>query len=192
MSEVTIVDNNIVRLTEEGEGIYPFSIIWNRDQSAHKELAMKDLYFIEFMCSPKRTNPFFGYTDPIIRRQKIIENIRKEIHNWEPDNLVEEGCAQWLEFWKNASPKMSYYLKALNAAKKLEDFFDVVDMNAELRSGAPKYKPKDITSALLDTKGVIANLASIEDEVNQDIFNLAKTKGSRITSVFEKAKASSS
>lgn len=191
MSEVMTVDNGIVRLTTEGEGVYPFSIIWNRDQSPHKELAMKDLYFIEYMCSPKRTNPFFGYTDPILRRQKIIENIRKEIQNWQPDALVEEGCTQWMEFWNNASPKMSYYRKAFMAANKLEDFFESVDMNAELRSGAPKYKPKDITSALLDTRGVLANLASIEDEVNQDIFNLNKTKGNRITSIFEKANPSS-
>ena len=41
----------------------------------------------------------------------------------------------------------------------MRGFFDEVDLNEKnLKSGNPLYKPKDITSAIVDTEKVLANL----------------------------------
>lgn len=184
--DLFIEEHGAVMPTEEAKNTFPFSVIWNNDTSTHKDRAIKSFTFIQFMCSPKRSNPFFGYTNPQIRSQKIRENIRKEIPDWEVDELIAQGVEQWMEFYNNASPKLSYYKSALNAASKLEDFFNTFDMEAKnLRTGAPIYKPKEITSALVDSASVMANLAKLESEVNEEVFSSARNKSARTISRYE-------
>jgi hypothetical protein len=182
------IENGVVRANPETLAIYPYSEIWKRDTSAHKERANSDFKFIEFFCSPKRGNPFFGYPRGRIRADKIIANIRETYTQFDAnDPLLFKAVELYDEFWNNASPELSYYQSTLVAAKKVEEFFRDFDMGAtNARTGAPIYKPKEITSALVDTQNVLKSLAAIKEQVYQEIYDSAKSKGNRQVNTFER------
>jgi len=179
-------DNGIVKPNPETLGVYPFSVMWNRDTSHGKDIAHLEFKFVECFCSPRKTNEFFGYDRNTNRGEKILENIRKTHPDFTPDDLIREGVEQYDEFWHNASPQLSYYESTLIAAKQIESFFRRLDMTeVNVRTGAPIYKPKEITAALADTKTVLASLSAIREQVYQEIYDSTKSKGNREINYFE-------
>lgn len=181
-----VFNNGIVKPEAETLGTFPFSVMWERDDSPNKDQAHLEFKFIYFFCSPKKSNPFYGYDRIKNRGDKILENIVKQYPNFRLGTLIRDGIEQYDEFWNNASPKLSYYNSAKAAVKKLEDFLNTFDMTAtNLRTGAPIYKPKDITSALTDTGNVVKSLATLEETVYQEIYESSKSKGNREINYFE-------
>lgn len=63
--ELTVLENGIIKPTKECLMIQPYQTIWERDRSEHKVLAMAEIAFIELMASPKKTNPFYGYSNKL-------------------------------------------------------------------------------------------------------------------------------
>lgn len=180
-------ENGIVRANPETLAIWPYSLIYSRDKTSHKDESTQAWKFIEFYCSPKSTNPFFGYPKGEIRKDKLVENIQHTHPEFEVDELITNGVIQYEEFWLNASPTLSYYNSNLYAAKQLEIFFNNLDMTlVNVRTGAPIYKPKEITTALSDAKSVLANLKSMKDQVDQEIYDTNKSKANRQINPFER------
>jgi hypothetical protein len=170
--------------TEEILLIYPFSEIWNRDYTGRHSLAAKEFTYIEFMCSPKKTNPFYGYTKESIRSEKIIEKVFRN-SDWKPDDLILEGMKTYRELLKDASPSLSYLESAFSALNKLKDFFNNVNLDARTPKGALLYKPRDVTIALGDSEKVLKQLLILQDKVQQEMLDSGKTKRNRVISIFE-------
>lgn len=183
------IKNGIVSPTEEILSIFPFSDIWIRDNHVKKDLALREFAYIEFMCSPKDTNPFFGYTQTRQnpeRSRKIIENKFKEYPQWQPDELILMALDQYNEFYHNASPNLKFYESNRNVIDKLRYWYDNLDMSAvNERTGNPLYKPKEITSAVADADTVMSKLDAMKQRVYQEVFDVAKTKGNKAISKFE-------
>jgi len=181
------IENRIVKPTEEALMVTPFGDIYQRDSHRQKDLAMREFAYIEFMVSPKDTNPFFGY--PVaggIRHQKIYENKFKDLYEtWTPDELVRVGIEVYNEFYYNASPSLGFYNSVVGAVKKLQTFFDNLDMDKVNSRDMPLYKPKEITSAIIDAENLLTKLAAMKEKVNQEIFTTVKTKGARQINFFE-------
>lgn len=183
MQLFNISRDGIVTPTEEVLLISPFSDIWERDYTSRHSLASKEFAYIEFMCSPKKTNPFYGYTSIETRSAKIIEKIFKT--DWQPDSLIAEAINTYREFLKDASPSLSYLESAFNAVNKLKDFFNNVDLNEKTPKGALLYKPRDVTIALGDSEKVLKQLQILSDKVQHEMLEAGKTKRNRVISVFE-------
>lgn len=182
-----IVNGNVIP-NPETLAIWPFSQINDRDPTPHKERASQDWKFIEFYCSPKKTNPFGGYPSGIVRRDKIVANIRKiePDYNIETDELILAAIDQYMEFWNSASPSLAYYNSNLKALKQMENFFNNLDMEKiNIKTGMPMYKPKEITSAIADAKTTLTALNSIKDQVDQELYDTTKTKSNRTINHFE-------
>jgi hypothetical protein len=76
-------------------------------------------------------------------------------------------------------------MAAKSAAEKMQLFFTTFSMaDVNLRTGAPIYKPKDITAALNDTSRVLENLNTLREKVDNEIFEEIKKKGQKIVSPF--------
>jgi hypothetical protein len=182
MAFLFVVENKIAKPNTETLLISPFKEIWERDKDSNKAMALRELTFIEFMTSRKKTNPYAGYDEEV--RYKVLMETMPE--NWGMDNLVEQGLARIIEFQKNASPTFRYYMSALSAAEKMRDFFDEFDINERNeRNGNPIYKPADITRAIKDTNGVLTDLNKMKDQVEQELFEQTKTKGNKEINPFE-------
>lgn len=177
-----LVDKH-VEPTVEVLSIEPFKTIWERDKSSKKDKALLEFLYIEYMASFKKTNPFKDV--PIENKEIMIkENIFKD-SEYEIDELIEEGVKFLIELQRSYSMTFSYYLSALNAANKLKEFFNTIDLNERnYKSGVPLYKPKDITTALLDTESVIEKLKSLEKKVDEDIIENLRVKGDKKISKF--------
>lgn len=183
MSLLFTIENKVVRPTVESLMISPFREIWERDTNPGKFNATNEFTYIEFMVSVKKTNPYRGYAKEI-RHQKLAVDIMGH-EEYVPDELIVKAMEALHVFQKEASSTYSYYLSAFNAAKKLEEFFNTFDMNSvNIKTGNPMYKPKDITMALNDTERVLQNLVTIEEKVNNEIFESVKIKGQKVVSVF--------
>lgn len=177
------VEDKIVKPTDEVLQIPPFKEIWERDTSKNKEVALQEFTYIEFMTSALKTNPYRGYSDD--KKEEVIRKDVIRIEGWEPDLLVKQGMLKVVEFQKEASESYSLYLSAVTAKNKLQDFFNTFNINkTNMKTGAPIYKPRDITSALQDLDKTIVSLQSLEKKVEEDLFESVKIRGQKEISPF--------
>lgn len=185
MAHLFKVESNVVFPNEETLLIYPYKDIWERDTSKGKELALKELAYIEFMSSLLATNPYSGYTEDL-RKEVIVKDIFKgEV--WSPDELVLAGVEHIKDFQTKASPSYRSYQSAMLANDKINEFFKTVDLTrTNYKTGLPIYKPKEITSALLDVDKVTASLDSLRKKVEEELFEAVKVKGQKEISPFAK------
>jgi hypothetical protein len=183
MSLLFEIEGKVVSPKTEVLLIYPFSLIWERDESPDKSYAIEDFSYIEFMGSMKKTNPYSGYA-PDVRKDKIIRDVITR-SNWEPDPIIMQGIAKLEEFQTEASVTYSYYIAAREAAERMKKFFKSFDLSRmNPKTGNPLYKPRDITSSLNDTAKVLENLDNLKEKVDNEIFETVKNKGQKTVSPF--------
>lgn len=163
--------------------ISPFKEIWERDKSKKKELAIKEFSYIEFMTSMLRSNPYREY--PEDRKHKVIlEAIFKEA-KWKPDHLIYDAMAAIKELQEEGSLTYSFWMSAKIAAEKMKEFFIDFDINERNeRTGNPIYKPADISRALKDAETNLTTLTSLKKKVDEEIFELVRTRGDKEISPF--------
>ena len=76
-------------------------------------------------------------------------------------------------------------MSAKRAIYKIQTFFDTFDLNAvNEKTGMPLYKPKDVTTTVNDTEKVLQNLSTLQEKVDNELFETTKTKGQKIVSPF--------
>lgn len=183
MAFLFTVENKSVRPHDETLRIPPYKEIWERDKSKNKEYALEDFTYIEFMESLLKTNPYRGYSEE--DRKYVLKTDIITRNDWVEDELIAQGRKKLKSFQKEASPTYTLYLSALTAKDQLEDFFKNLDMSEKnARTGVPIYKPKDITSALLDMDKVIASLSALKKKVEEELFEEVKIKGQKELSIF--------
>lgn len=185
MSYLFKIEDKIVQPTEEVLLISPFKEIWERDKSKGKEIALKEFAFIEFTVSLLASNPYKGYSESI-RDSIVQQDIFKDIE-WKPDKLIEEGKKKFENFQKDGSQSYTLYKSAVAAKDKLVNFLNEIDINERnFKTGMPIYKPKELTSALLDVDKVIASLDVLKKKVEEELFESTKVKGQKEISIFAK------
>lgn len=156
-----------------------FSKIWDRHED--KSVGLKELAYCEFMASPHRSNPFSGY--PEASRSDIIIDAL-EMGDWKPDEAIHEAIRFIKNVQSDGSMTYSYYLAAKNSAEGMKEFFINVDLSERNDKGMPVYKPKDITSALIDTEKVLQNLDSMQKKVEEECFDIIRTRSGKSISPF--------
>lgn len=177
------VEDKIVKPTDEVLQVPPFKDIWERDKSPNKEIALQEFTYIEFMTSALKTNPYRGYSED--RKETVVRQDVIKIPDWQPDELIFAGMQKVRQFQTEGSESYSLYLSALVAKNKLQDFFNNFNINkVNSKTGAPIYKPRDITTALQDLDKTIVSLQSLEKKVEEDLFESAKIRGQKEISPF--------
>lgn len=183
MSLLFTVENKAVIPYPETLLISPFKEIWERDKTKDKRYATEEFTYIEFSTSQKESNPYKGYGE-VKKEAKLLEDIITK-KDWKADKLVKEGMKKVVEFQKEASVNYTLLMSCRKAVEELKNFFETVDLTeVNERTGSPKYKPKEITSALNDVNNLTTNLDSLEKKVGQDLYEVSKTKGQKIISPF--------
>jgi hypothetical protein len=184
MSLLFTVESKVVSPSTESLLIFPFREIWERDDSIDKRYAIEDMSYIEFMASVQKSNPYAGYPEQQ-RPEKIIKDIITRAEWDQDDPLLIAGIDKLKQFQAEASVTYNYYMSAKSAAEKMQQFFIGFSMNdVNPKTGAPIYKPRDITSALNDTSRVLENLNTLREKVDNEIFEEVKKKGQKVVSPF--------
>lgn len=176
------IESKIVQPNAETLLIYPFSEIWRRDTSEKKEIALKEFTYIEFMSSKLKSNPYKGYQEEA-RKKKILNDIN--FPGFIEDDLIIEGLKKINEFQTEGSSSYSFFMSARAANNKLQKFlldFDMERLNP--KTGTPIYKPKDISSALLDVDKVTTALSILEKKVEDELFEDKRVRAGKEISYF--------
>lgn len=183
MAQLFDINDKIVFPYAETLMVSPFKEIWERDKSKGKEIALKEFAYIEFVASMRKTNPYKGYSEKD-KPNKIKDDLFKGM-KWQPDALVLQGISKVKEFQMEASVTYSYFLAVKESVEKIKDFLKTVNLGERnFKTGMPVYKPKELTSALVDTEKVLANLKSIESKVEEELFDETRNKANKEISPF--------
>lgn len=184
MAEIFHIENSQVRPTIEILLIHPFGEIWDRDVCPKKSTALKEFSYIEFLLSPKKTNPFAGYKEEL-KSDKIIESLFKG-EPWQPDTLVKLACEEYTDFLKNASPSWRYYMAVRASVENVREFLETVDLQERNEKGMPVYKINDVINAQTKANEVLKSLTDLEERVQQELFESSRTKAGKEINHFEK------
>jgi len=182
--EIFEIENSIVKPTKEILLIFPFKEIWERDNSKNKELAIKELSYIYFLVSPKKSNPYSGYSEEI-RGVKIIEGLWKE-ETYEINELVEIGIKKYQEFLEQASPSMRYFNAVKQGIEQTIKFFQNIDFSEKTDKGIPVYKISEVIPALKSANEVLKSMTDLQERVEQEVYESSKTKSGKEINYFER------
>lgn len=179
------VQGNIALPSEHALMLSPFKEIWERDEDEKKSSALKQLTYVEFMCSFKKSNPFSGYSLRE-RHKEVTKKLYGEDFNYIPDGLVQEAIQYYEKLQDEASISMSFYKSVVSSVEQLQEFLNSVDLNERSEKGVPIYKPTDVTRAINDSVGVLQSLTTLKEKVQQELFQATKTKSQREIGEFER------
>lgn len=181
-----IIENGLVKPTRESLMIYPYGEIWNRDTTEKKDIASKEVAFIEFFCSYLETNPYAGYTNEDTRKEKIIAALFRDVPDWQPDNLILDGVAVFEDLRDNASPTMKLFKAALAAMEKVQTYLETVDLTKTTKTGQLVNKPGDVVATVGKLSGLMTSFGELKRKVQQEALESTKTRGNRRVNHFEK------
>lgn len=178
------VQNSIAVPSTHALLIEPFKSIWDRDQTPHKQQAIKEYTYIELLCSAKKSNPYAGYPESI-RAQKVSNNIFPEMREWLPDMVVLEAIKMYKALQEEASPTLRLVQSAKKAVFELEKFLTDADLTERTNGGAAVFKPVDIANAVRQLPEMQNSLQKMEEKVQQELYDSSKTRGQREINAFE-------
>lgn len=183
MVEIFEMHNSHVTPVKEILLIYPFSEIWSRDKSKHKEVAIKEFSYICFLVSPRKTNPYAGYSTDT-REEQLIKGL--QLTNWKADDLVKEGVRLYEEWLHNASVSMKYYGAVKKGIEQTINFFENIDFNERTDKGVPVYKIGEVIPALKSANEVLKSMTDLKERVEQELYESSKTKSGKEINPFER------
>ncbi len=160
----------------------PFSKIWGRDRSHGRAQAMRELAYVEFLCSQLRTNPYRDLPDEA-REPEVNRAVFGG--GYEPDELVRQAIARYNRFNEEGSTSYRYYVAVRGAVEKMRAFFETFDLSSvNPKTGSPIYKPRDITAALADTEKLISSLKALERKVHEELYDEVQVRAQKRISPF--------
>jgi hypothetical protein len=165
--------------------IEPFKSMWENDTSDKHEACLKDFRYIELMCSPKKSNPYYGYTDVDVREKRVKEAIYKdENYGTTTDMLL--GVMKYKELLENSLVSYGLFIDAVSGAEKLRDWLRAFDLAERTPHGAMVLKPRDVTSALKDIPELMKKLELSRTNLVAELREASKTRSDRETGFFER------
>jgi hypothetical protein len=184
--EIFEINGSVVRPVKDVLLIFPFNEIWDRDTSKHKSIAINELAYIYYIVSPKKSNPYSGYSNEL-RGKKIIEGLWKEnVEEWKPDELVKEGVSTYSKWLEEASPSMRYFNAVKSGVEQTINFFQNIDFNERTDKGLPVYKISEVIPALKSANEVLKSMSDLQERVEQEVYESSKTKAGKEINPFER------
>jgi hypothetical protein len=165
--------------------IEPFKSMWANDRSPDREEVLKDFMYVELLCSPKKSNPYFGCTDLELREKRVkMEVYKNENHPTSTDMLF--ATMKYRELLENESPSYAVLEEGLVAAEKSRIWCRDLDLGAKTPNGALLLKPRDIMNALNEIPNTVKKLEDARTKVITEIADASKMKKDREPGFFER------
>ena len=182
------VYNGRVVLSTHARLLDPYKSMWDKDKDPLKEEATKIFSYVEFLLSPKKSNPFFGY-DPQIKGPEIKKRLWGE-ENYNSDVYTSFEIIRLVDAYKTdlntSSPSLVVLNDAIETAHNTREHLRTIDLGETTPTGALKLKPKDVTGALKEIPGLIKELEETRDRVLAELKESAKSRNNREIGYFER------
>lgn len=162
-----------VSVEPEAIMLAPFKVIWDRDSSANKSLAMQEFAYIYFMGDPRSDYQYL--IDERERSKEIIKGLGMPAR-WKPDKAVKDA----LKFYQSFKPVSAGLLEDTRVAvDKLRQLLRDIDLKAQDDKGKPIYTLNTITATIKQIPGLVKDLDEAEKTLSKDIIAEAKARGSQ-------------
>jgi|7_EtaG_2_1085326.scaffolds.fasta_scaffold17035_3 hypothetical protein len=172
MRELLEISNHIVIPSPYVLVIKEFKKLYKRDRSKGKETAVKELAYVYFICS--HNSPYAIY-DKEEKDIKIKSSIFGEDSKWKADSFVKGACDKYTSLMD--TPSILLLKSARNSVKKLERYFDDIDLTLLDDNGKPIYSAKDLVANLAKVGDVVQGLSKLEELVKREEQEKASTRG---------------
>ena len=158
--------------------IEEFRVLWERDKSKDKGIALKELAFVYFTADYKSTYLSFPAEE---RDQAIKEDIFKG--QYVPDQAVLNAVDKYNQLQK--TPSMRLIKAAQNTLEELIKYFNSVNFTERDKRGQPVYKVTDVTKAMGDTAKVAESLAKLDEKIRKELQENTRARGGEESGAFE-------
>lgn len=158
--------------------IEEFRVLWERDKSKDKGIALKELAFVYFTADYKST--YLSYP-PEEREGAIKDDIFKS--NYVPDQAVLNAVDKYNQLQK--TPSMRLIKAAQNTLEELINYFNSVNFTERDKRGQPVYKVTDVTKAMGDTAKVAESLAKLDEKIRKELQENTRARGGEESGAFE-------
>lgn len=159
-----------------------FKKIWDMDKSKNKSRALKELAFVAFMCEPRKSNPYYGYTEENRRVNINIDIFRDE--DYEPSDEMLDAIEWYRSILNEAIPSLFMYDSIKIAVDSLSMYFRNADYTDE--EGLGKYDPKKLAEMVGKAKELMATVKELQDSVESEIFERVSHRGGKQINPFER------
>ncbi len=168
-----------LKIAPQAYALLPLKAIWERDKSKQKETAKKELAYVFFNNDYKST--FFNEPDSKDRAKMVVEYVFGKDSKWEPDEVVLEAEAFYVEHQDTFSLKL---LKdTMKGVNKLREYFRDINFKETLKSKTgeifPKYDVKKFVDTVEKIPKVVESLQNIEKAVKKEQETDSKLRGGR-------------
>tara|TARA_R110002051_G_scaffold307513_1_gene378589 strand:- start:1654 stop:2199 length:546 start_codon:yes stop_codon:yes gene_type:complete len=172
MRDLIEISNHLAMPSPYTLAIKEFKKLYKRDKSKGKETAIKELAYVYFKCN--HNSPYAIY-DGEERDVKIKDSIFGEESKWKADLFVVGACDRYTNLMDTHS--ILLLKSARRSIKKLEKYFDDIDLTIVDDNGKPIYSAKDLVANLTKVGDVVQGLSKLEDIVKREEQEKASTRG---------------
>lgn len=163
-----------IEIAPEALLIKVFKTIWNRDRSAGKEKALKELGIVYFMCDPRSSYMF--YIDEK-ERLDVIKSDEGLPDKWKPDTHIIEAMETYKRLTETAS---SALLKdTREAIEKLRAELRNIDFSKTDDKGKPIYTLQGVSTAIKNVPDLVMNLTRAEQIMAQEVAEKSEMRGGK-------------
>jgi hypothetical protein len=165
--------------------IEPFKSIWRSDESPDKEMAIKYFSYIELLCSPRKSNPFYGYSEKERPSKVAKEVFGNPNYNIDPNLLF--AVATYKDLLSNSSISYQSLVDAEFSLNKTREFLRNFEPNSRTSMGGSLLlKPKDILLANKELPNAIARIIELRNKVHEELEESdIRTRNQREIGAFE-------
>ena len=173
MTDLIEINNHLAIPSPYILTIKEFDKLYKRDKGKGKEIAIKELAYIYFMCN--HNSPYTIY-DEEEKKGKIKKSVFGEKSKWKADVIVKAACERYLKLIDTHA--ILLLKSARNSVKKLERYFDDVDLTLmDDKTGKPIFSAKDLVANLTKVGDVVQGLSKLEDIVKKEEQERVSTRG---------------
>ena len=172
MRNLLEISNHLAIPSPYALSIAEFKKLYVKDKSKGKETAVKELAYIYFKCN--HNSPYAIYEEEE-KEEKIKDSVFGKESKWKPDVSVKAACDKYLELIDTHSVLL--LKSARRSVKKLEEYFDMIDLTTLDDNGKPIYSAKDLVANLTKVGDVVTGLSKLEELVRREEQERATTRG---------------
>lgn len=181
MERLIELDNhNKLIIQPEALVVPAYAILWERDKSKDKKIAIQELSYIWYKASLDKHNPFRHYYGDA--RDKVIrESIMPK--GWKPDMEILTAVKQFEK--NNYTMATGFINAAMSACDKLKIYYETVDLNERTATGGLVHKASDLMKNIADVGKTLEGLRALEKQQLNEEGSDDRIKGGGKIGAFE-------
>lgn len=179
--ELFELNNGVVTYSPIALTLEPFKVLWKRDRSKDKSIAILELSYVYYFTDYK--SDFSDIIDQREKSKEIIKVLFPKDTKWKPDDKVQTA----IEFYRERSETITTRLleNAMMAVHKISTYLSSVDLTEVDDRGKLVHDAKKVADTVGALDKLIDSLAKVEEKVKKEKQVKDKMRGSTEKKLFE-------